>query len=80
MSDFERFKSAVNELKDTLTKEFGVASGGPVDSVGVNAAKTFISKNEYGIVVLLVRDPTEEEKKSMPERYQGFDVEYIQPG
>jgi len=77
MAGFDEFKDALNDLKDTLTRDFGTANGGPIETVGVNAGTTDVDKDEYGIAIILEREPTDSEKQSLPDSYKGFEIEYM---
>ena len=75
MSTFEDLQQAYKELQETIVKQFNVASGGPIESIGVDASKD-IANEEYGLLVVLQREPTDEEKEYLPDEHLGIPVSY----
>lgn len=77
MSEFsnvtiEQARAAKEDLKGSLLRDFSVAVGGPVNSIGIGRINTA----EYCVAVGLERDPTSVEKNALPEEHMGVKIQY----
>jgi hypothetical protein len=75
MATFDDVQGAYRELKETIVKDFNVASGGPIKKIAINAPRS--DNGDLGIAIILDRELTYEEEDRLPKEHNGVEIEYI---